>query len=84
MVVKSKFGLHARPAARIATIAEDAKGPVWLEAKSCTADAREVMDMLALACLQGTHINVCIENYDDKPVLNQIVAFFESGFEGVL
>lgn len=84
LTVKSEFGLHARPAARIAAMAEKAQGPVWLEAKSCTADACEVMDMLALACLNGTRVCVSIEDFADKPVLDEIAAFFESGFEGVL
>lgn len=84
LVVNCKAGLHARPAAKIAAMADEARGPVWIEAKGCMADACGVMDILALACLNGTQICVRIEDPADKPVLDKIVAFFESGFEGVI
>lgn len=84
LVVKCEAGLHARPAAKISAMADEAGGPVWIEAKGCMADACGIMDILALACLNGTHIRVRIEDPADKPVLDKIVAFFESGFEGVI
>lgn len=83
LTINCKAGLHARPAARIATMTDEAQGPVWIEAKGCLADARGVMDILALACLNGTEIRVRIEDPADKPVLDKIAAFIESGFEGV-
>lgn len=84
LIVKCKAGLHARPAAKIAAMADEANGPVWIEAKGCMADACGIMDILALACLNGTQIIVRIEDPADKPVLDKIAAFFESGFEGVI
>lgn len=84
LIVNCKAGLHARPAAKIASMADEAKGSVWIEAKGCMADACGVMDILALACLNGTQICVRIEDPVDKPVLDKIIAFFESGFEGVI
>lgn len=84
LTVNCKAGLHARPAAKIAAMADEARGPVWIEAKGCMADACGVMDILALACLNGTQISVRIEDPADKPVLDKIAAYFESGFEGVI
>ena len=84
LIVKCNAGLHARPAAKIAAIANNAQDLVWIEAKGCVADACSIMDILALACLNGTPICVCIKNPVDKPILSKIAAFFESGFEGIV
>lgn len=83
LVISCAAGLHARPAAKIASMADEANGPVWIEAKGCVADACGIMDILALACLKGTHVVVRIEDPADKPVLEKIAAFIASGFEGV-
>lgn len=83
VVVKCPAGLHARPAARIASMADEARGAIWLEAKGETADACGIMDILALSCVDGTHVLIRIEDLADKPVMDKIVAFFASGFEGV-
>lgn len=83
LIISCPAGLHARPSAKIATMADEAKGPVWIEAKGCVADATGIMDILALACLKGTPVCVRVEDEADKPVLDKIVAFIESGFEGV-
>lgn len=83
LVINCPAGLHARPAAKIATMADEAEGPVWIEAKGCTADAAGIMDILALACLKGTPVRVRVEKEADKPVLDKIAAFIKSGFEGV-
>lgn len=84
VVINSPAGLHARPAAQISAMADNALGPVWLEAKGEVADAGNIMELLALACLNGTHIVLRVENPQDKPVLAKIAAYIESGFEGVV
>ncbi len=78
--VVSELGIHARPAARIARMAGDAKKTVWLEYESSRVDAANVIEILSLGCVQHKKVIVEIETQEDMEILDQIVTFFESGF----
>ena len=78
--VKNELGMHARPASKIAQIAETAQSGVWLCANSMKVDATSIIDILTLCAVKGTKIVIKIENQEDSMVLDQIVDFFEAGF----
>ncbi len=78
--VKNELGMHARPASRIAQIAESAQFGIWLHANSTKADATSILDILSLCAANGTDIVVEIENNKDMDVLERIIDFFETGF----
>ncbi|MFA5905280.1 MAG: HPr family phosphocarrier protein [Desulfobacula sp.] len=78
--VKNELGMHARPASRIAQIAESAQWGIWLHANSIKVDATSILDILSLCATKGTDIVVEIENKNDMHVLDQIADFFEIGF----
>lgn len=78
--VKNELGMHARPAAKIAQIADAAISHVWLCTKSTKVDAASIIDILTLGAVKGTEIVIEIENQKDKMILSQIVDFFEAGF----
>ena len=72
--------MHARPASKIAQIAESAESDVWISVNSNKVDATSIIDILTLCAVKGTQIVVEIENEKDMIVLDQIVDFFETGF----
>jgi phosphocarrier protein len=78
--VKNELGMHARPASKIAQIAETAQSGVWLCTNSIEVDAASIIDILTLGAVKGTKILIKIENQEDSIVLDQIVDFFETGF----
>lgn len=78
--VKNELGMHARPASKIAQMAEKATAEVWLCVDSQKNDATSIIDILAMCAVKGTQICVEIENKDDVLILDQIFDFFESGF----
>jgi phosphocarrier protein HPr len=78
--IKNELGLHARPAAKIAELAKTARSPVWIVKDGEKIDAASVMDILTLACFQGTEILVQIENKADLAVLEGIGALVDGGF----
>ena len=80
IIVRAEFGIHARPASRIAQMAESAHSAIWLLRGALKVDAADVLDILSLAAVKGTEIIVEIENQEDMEVLNRIVDFFETGF----
>ncbi|MBU8849770.1 MAG: HPr family phosphocarrier protein [Desulfobacterales bacterium] len=78
--VKNALGMHARPASKIAQIAETAHSDVWLCANSIKVDAASIIDILTLCAVKGTKIVIEIENQEDIVILDQIADFFEAGF----
>ncbi|MFH1985837.1 MAG: HPr family phosphocarrier protein [Pseudomonadota bacterium] len=80
VTIVNALGLHARSAARVATIAGKASGSVWIESGKERVDASSIIDMLSLGCAQGTRVQVVIEATDDSGVLEDIVSLIQSGF----
>ncbi len=78
--IVNRAGLHARSAASLARIASGARGPVWLVRESLRADARDIMDILTLACGQGTEVVLVADEAADAGVLDRMVALIENGF----
>ncbi len=77
----NELGLHARSAAQIARIARRAKGAVWVLRRGERVDATSVLDLLTLACPQGSRLRIRIEDPADRPVLEALAQLVENGFE---
>jgi phosphotransferase system HPr (HPr) family protein len=80
VTIVNALGLHARSAAKIAEVAQNAKHKVWVVRDAEKVDAASIIDLLTLGCIKGTEIVVCIENPADQPILNQIVDLVQAGF----
>ena len=80
LVIRNELGLHARSAAMIAKIAQQAAAKIWIVKDDEKADAASIIDILTLACTKGTHISVQVEIDADLDRLQQIVELIENGF----
>jgi len=78
--VKNELGMHARPASKIAQIAETAKHNVWIQTDAAKIDAASIIDILTLGAVKGTLVMVGIESQEDMKILDQIIDYFELGF----
>lgn len=78
--IVNPLGLHARAAARLAALAGEASGAVWVANGVERADATSIIDLLALACGQGSQITVEIEDPADGETLERLVALIREGF----
>ena len=76
----NELGLHARSAAKIAALAREAEAGVWIEREGESADATSIIDILTLACTQGTTLTLRIENPSDLNILDRLVELVRSGF----
>ena len=76
----NELGLHARSAARIAEIAKNSSGNVWVMKGDHKADASSIMDLLTLVCEKGTKIRIIIEDSADTDILESIVNLVDNGF----
>lgn len=80
VTIINDLGLHARAAAKLAKVAQQAENDIWLEFDSEQVDAKEVIDILTLAAAKGDHVTIIIENTSDQNIMNQIVELFNNGF----
>jgi len=81
VVIVNELGLHARSAAKIAKLAQNAKSTIWLIKDNEKADASSIIDILTLACAKGSKIMLTVDSKSDVHILNEITALVERGFE---
>ncbi|MDP2862307.1 MAG: HPr family phosphocarrier protein [Desulfobacterales bacterium] len=80
VIIKNELGLHARAAAKIATLAGRAKDKIWLIKDGEKVDASSIIDILSLGCSRGTEITFAAESKTDFDLLRNIVIMAENGF----
>ena len=80
VIIKNELGLHARSAAQIAAIVQNAKAAVWIKREDEQVDASSIMDILTLACEKGTRISIIIDDLSDVDILNAVVELVDNGF----
>jgi phosphocarrier protein HPr len=80
VTIVNELGLHARAAAKLAKLAQQAAGPVWLQAGSERIDAKQVIDILTLAAGKGDQVKISVEAAADRATLDLIIALFTDGF----
>ena len=78
--IVNELGLHARSAAKLAKLAAEANGGIWIMKNGHTVDARSMLDILTLACPKGSEITVVIDDASDLKTLQRIEALIRSGF----
>lgn len=79
-IVINELGMHARPAAKIAQMAMEAIGDIWLVNGVSTADASSIIDILTLGAPKGSRISIQAESDEDRALVGKIKAFFDIGF----
>ena len=80
LTIINELGLHARSAAKIAEVAQNAKHKVWVAYDGERVDAASIIDILTLGAACGSRIEIEIENANDMPVLNAITDLVQAGF----
>jgi len=74
------LGLHARSAAKIADIAGRARGGVYFIRDGETVNAKDMLDLLTIACPRGTTVTIRVDNPDDMETLEALVQLIHNGF----
>ncbi len=81
VVIVNELGLHARSAAKIAQLAQNAKSTIWVIKDREKVDASSIIDVLTLACPKGSKIELSADSQLDIDIINDIIALVERGFE---
>lgn len=78
--VENKLGLHARPAARLMAMAQQFDATITLEKDGFTAEATDLLALLALDCPQGTRLVLRATGPQAREAASVIVALFARKF----
>ena len=81
VIIRNESGLHARPCAMIAKIAQKANSNVWLMKDDQKVEANSIIDILTLACPENSEITILVEEDDDIKIMEEIAKLIESDFE---
>jgi len=80
VTIVNDMGMHARSAAKVAEVAQEAAENVWLELGAEQVDAKQILDILTLGAAKGDEVIIRIEEAGDAEILNRIAALIDDGF----
>ncbi len=81
VVLASKHGLHARPAAGLVRLAGRFRSDVKLTKDDITVDAKSIMGVMMLAAECGSEVVVTTEGPDEIEAMAAVAEFLETDSE---
>ena len=78
VVLKNKYGLHARPATLIAQTAKPFEATISLEKDGTRVDAKSIFGMLTLAAESGATLVISAEGSDASEAVAKLSEVIES------
>lgn len=81
VVLASKHGLHARPAADLVRLAGRFRSDVKLTKDDVTVDAKSIMGVMMLAAECGSEVIITAEGSDEIEVVDVVAEFLETESE---
>lgn len=77
VVIRSKYGLHARPAALFVQTANKYEASVRISKDGQDADAKSIMSLLSLGAENGSVITLVAEGDDAEEAMVELVKILE-------
>ena len=81
LVVSSKMGIHARPAAMIVRIASRFAGDIWVEKEGEKVNAKSIMGIMMLAAAKGTSLTFFVNSNQGADFQKEMTELFASKFQ---
>lgn len=81
LVVQSKMGIHARPAAMIVRVTSKFAGEIWLEKDDEKVNGKSIMGLMMLAAGRGSKLRVTIKGGDAEKLWTDLEELFERKFD---
>ena len=81
VVLKNKYGLHARPATLFAETANRFESEIAIVKDGQDVNGKSIMGVLMLAAAQGTSVHVRAEGENAELAVAAIAALFDKGFD---
>ena len=81
LTILNSLGLHARPSAKIANLANRFHADIQLNSNNKTIDAKSIMQVMMLAARQGTGIAVTANGPDEDDAIAALSELINNGFD---
>jgi phosphocarrier protein len=81
VVLVSKHGLHARPAAELVRLAGRFESDIKLTKDDITVDAKSIMGVMMLAAECGSEIVITVEGPDEDEAMAVVAEYLETESE---
>ena len=81
VVVRNKYGLHAKPAAMFVQLANQFKSDVYVNKNGVEVNGKSIMSVMMLAVERGTEITIRCIGEDEKEALEALKKLVDSGFD---
>lgn len=80
LIIRNKFGLHARPAAVLVQTASKFKSRIKIIKDAQEVDGKSIMGLMTLAASAGSPITLVADGEDEAQALQALEQLIESGF----
>ena len=82
IVVSNRLGLHARAAAQLVRLAAKFESDITLSRNDpvASANARSILNVLTLAAVEGTTLEVVVAGSDEAAALEAVSGLFNNRF----
>jgi phosphocarrier protein len=81
VTIANKRGLHARAAAKFATMAERFNASVDVHRDGQTVSARSIMGLMMLGAGMGATIELRAQGWDSREAIEALAGLVEAGFD---
>lgn len=81
LVVQSKMGIHARPAAMIVRLTSKFKGEVFFEKDDEQVNGKSIMGLMMLAAGHGSKIRVTVQGPEGAQLIQSLEELFARKFD---
>jgi phosphocarrier protein len=79
--IKNRLGIHARPAAKLAKIANEFESTIRVMKDGLEVNGKSIMGIMMLAAAQGNVIQVEAEGPDEKAAIRALGDLIEKKFD---
>lgn len=80
VLVKNKFGLHARPAALIVTTASKYQSEFFISKDGVRVNGKSIMGVMMLAAEMGSELTLELDGPDEAKAIEDIISVIDSRF----
>lgn len=78
VIVKSKSGLHARPAATLVNLTQQFESNITIEKDGRSANAKSIIGILSIGAAMGDSVSVLIDGEDEAEAFNELEELFNT------
>ncbi len=82
VVVKHKYGIHARPAAKIVSLCNTFSADIAIvKDGEPPANGKNILDIMMLAAASGASLELRVDGRDEEEAMEQLSRMMESDFD---